>query len=250
MDHGKRNPICSSLITHSLNLDEDIFIDVVHPDSDKDSHCKRGVSTFTRREFDRLDDTGDDEDFRWIPDLEGPEFHNRKLKIKNRSKLKPTIFLSDGILYTRQKTNEVFARVLINGKPSPKPLGRLAYGLNADITCPDGGEVILSNRFDRRSPEGSDRCVVRLPQNDRTKYLITVENHCQLPDELEGTDFRLYYDVVSDPEGKQFDLRRIVNTGCHAAPEEAIEERSDFTLDGFPQKCLVGIMGITESFGG
>src|SRR5215212_6857591 len=95
------SPLRSCLVPHSLSLDEDISIDLVHHDASRSDasvsdagggpHCERGVSTYMRREFNRLKDKGDAEDFRWVADLEGPEFHNRKLKIKHRSKLRPTI---------------------------------------------------------------------------------------------------------------------------------------------------------------
>jgi hypothetical protein len=248
LDPDSGIPIRSSLIPHSLNLDEDISINIIYPgDGDGRSHCERGTSTYMRRGFHRLEDTGDEEDFRWIADLEGAEFHNHKLRIKQRSKLKPTIFLSDGILYTKQKTPESYARVSANGKPSPVALGKLAHGINADVTCLDGGEVVLSNRSESGLPGRNGRCSVRLPRVEHVRYLITIENHCQLPDESEGTDFRLFYDVVKDPEGKEYDLRRIVETGCYGTPEDIIEGRRDFSLDGFPQNCTVSFMGLSNS---
>src|SRR5689334_7851441 len=203
LDPDSRQPVRSSLIAHSLSLDEDIFIDVEYPDTDDTAHCASGVTTYMRREFDRLDDTGDEEDFRWIADLEGPEFHNHKLKLNHRYKLNPTIFISEGILYTREKTDNAFARVPVKGRSSSIALGKFAYGLNTDITCPDGSKIVLSNRADSQSPERRRCCSVRLPQNDCVQYLITIENHCKLADEAEGTDFRLFYEVVKDSEGKE-----------------------------------------------
>jgi hypothetical protein len=243
LDPDKRKPSCSSVIPHSLNLDQDISINVAHSKTDGSPPCERGTSIYTHREFDRLDDTGDDEDFRWVPNLEGPEFHDRKLKIKNKSKLKPTIFISDGILYTRQKTEELFARVSVKGKSLPVALGKFAYGINLDITELNGGEVILSNRYKGEPSEPDPRCSVRLPQNDCIKYLITIENHCQLPADSEGTDFRLFYEVLKVPEKKQFDLRRIVETGCYGEPEEALKDHSNYSLDGYPQSCMAAALG-------
>ena len=247
LDPYTKSPLRSTFIPHSLNLDEDIFIDAVRENTDHITHCERGTSTYMRRGFDRLDDIGDEDDFRWVPDLEGPEFHNRKLRIKRRSILQPTIFLSDGILYTRQKTDERFARISLNGKPSPVPLGKFAHGLSADIMGLDGGELVLGNRSEGESPERSARCLIRLPQSDYVKYLITIENECLLGDETDGTDFRLFYEAVKDPDGQRFDLRRIVETGCYAEPEDPIEGRKDFSLDGFPEKCMVGFLGKTDT---
>lgn len=244
LDPESGEPINSCLFSHTLNLGEDIFINVKRPHARGDSHCAQGTSTYLRRGFDRLNDTGDNEDFRWIADLEGEEFHNRMLMIEQRSKLKPTIFVGEGILYTRQKTYESLARVPINGTESPvKPLGRFAYGMNIDITCPEGGELVLSNRPDIDPRDKSDDCSISLPQEDNVRYMVTIENHCNTADESEGTDFRLFYEALKDPTGKQFDLRRIVETGCHADPEEALEQIIDFSLDGFPERCPVVFVG-------
>jgi hypothetical protein len=247
LDPCTGKPVRSSLVHHSLNLDEDILITVEYPDADQILNCQRGTSTYMRREFDRLDDTGDYEDFRWIANLEGPEFHNRKLKIKHKYKLSPTIFISDGTLYTTDKTEEALARVSIKGESSPVPLGKFAHGMSADITIKDGGELVLSNRCNDESQHSGDCCSVRLPSSDYTKYLITLENHCKVADESEGTDFRLFYEVVRDSREKEFDLRRIVETGCYATPEEKIGERMDFSLDGFPQNCLTVFLGVTQN---
>ncbi|HWX41689.1 MAG TPA: hypothetical protein VN345_11115 [Blastocatellia bacterium] len=241
-----RKPLHSSLVPHSLNLDEDIVIDVEYGDVAEVSHCKRGVSTYTRRDFDRLDDTGDAEDFRWIADLEGPEFYDRRLKIKRRSELKPVIFISDGTLYTSQKTDEVFARVLASDEGPAVPLGKLGYGLSADITYPEGSRVVLKNGSDSGSP-ANKACSTRLLVDGCSKYVITIENYCESPDESDGTDFRLFYDVLQVPGKRRFDLRRIVETGPCAEPEEALDDREDFSLDGSPQICLAGFLGGTQT---
>ena len=240
-------PLRSSLVPHTLNRDEDILIDVIFPDDGGGSRCENGVSTFTRREFNRLDDTGDDRDFRWVPDLEGPEFHNGKLTIKNDKKLQPTIFLTDGILYAREKTDEVFARIVTNGQAPAVALGRVSHGINADISCQKGGAVRLSNIFESESQERGGQCSVTLKHGEGIRYLISIENLCELADESEGTDFRIFYDVVMDPGKLQFDLRRIVETGCYAAPVEALQDRNDFSLDGFPESCVTVFLGRTDS---
>lgn len=243
LDAETRIPIRSSLKPHSLRLDEDILIDVVYPDNDGNLQFQRGVTTYQGGEFDRLCDKGDAEDFRWVADLEGPEFHNLKLRIKNLSELAPALFISSGILYTREKTDEAFARVSVNGKPSPVALGKFAHGINTDITCPKGGEVILSNRSDHELTASSARNSVSLPQSDFIKYLITIENHCDEFDESESTDFRLFYDVLEDPEEKKFDLRRMVATGRFGVPDSVLNGQDNFVLDGYPQNCLTVTRG-------
>jgi hypothetical protein len=239
LDPVTMRPLRSCFKPHSLRLDEDISIDVVYPDYGGSLQFQRGVSTYQGREFDRLCDKGDAEDFRWVADLEGPEFHSQKLRVKNLSELAPTVFISNGVLYTKQKTDEAFARISVKGKPSPVALGKFAHGINADITCPKGGQVILSNRSDNERPECNTRHSVSLPQSDVIKYRITIENHCDSFEESEGTDFRLFYDVLEDFAGKKFDLRRIVATGCYGMPDSALKDQGDFALDGYPQNCLI-----------
>jgi hypothetical protein len=248
---GIRDPICSSLIPHKLNLDEDLSINLIYPDEEDSSQCKLGVSTYTRRGFDRLDDTGDDEDFRWVPDLEGAEFHNAKLTIVKEHRLQPTIFISDGILYTRQKTDELFARTAAGDERAGRLLGKVGNGISADINRVKGGSVVLSNRSAHGSPEYSDSCSVVLEERECVQYLITIENHCQspygFPDESEGTDFRLFYEVLKDPAGKRFDLRRIVETGHAESAKGTLKGREDFVLDGWPESCLGGYLSQTQS---
>lgn len=242
-----REPVGSCLIPHSLSLDDDIAITLAHPHSDEVVSCERGTSKYMGREFDRLRDIGDEEDFRWVADLEGPEFHNHKLKTVHRSKIRPTIFITDGILYTRQKTDEIFARVSAIGKPCAVPLGRLAHGINADITCVDGGAVVISNVYDKAVPDAARCPSVRLPKDDLSRYRITIENHCESQDDSEGTDFRLFYEVLKDPEGKKYDLRRMVETGPYGRPEEVIEEQRNLSLDGYPQNCVVADTSSTNT---
>src|ERR1051325_3817218 len=62
LDSVYGNPIRASLVPHSLNLDQDISINLAYDDAEERSHCERGTSTFTRRGFNRLTDAGDDED--------------------------------------------------------------------------------------------------------------------------------------------------------------------------------------------
>ena len=130
-----------------------------------------------------------------------------------------------------------------NAAGPPVALGKFAHGISTDITCPKGGEVILSNRFDNDLRGSRARNSVSLPQSDLIKYLITIENHCDSFDESESTDFRLFYDVLEDPEEKEFDLRRIVATGRYGMPDAALKEQGDFALDGYPQNCLTGKVG-------
>src|SRR5262245_29967914 len=62
LDPKTMTPINSELVDHSLSLKDDIEIEVVNPE-----HA--GVMKFEPSDFDRLNDKGDKEDFRWVVDL-------------------------------------------------------------------------------------------------------------------------------------------------------------------------------------
>jgi hypothetical protein len=52
------------------------------------------------------------------------------------------------------------------------------------------------------------------------------------------TDFRLFYEVLNDPDGQQFDVQRIVENGGRGDPRAFLPSNKDFSLDNYPQVCL------------
>lgn len=64
-----------------------------------ESASRTGASIYQNEgiKFDRQADTGDPEDFRWVVDMEGKEFHDRMLSLApNRKMLAPLLHISGG----------------------------------------------------------------------------------------------------------------------------------------------------------
>ena len=208
-----------------------------------------GISTYKPTgEFQRGDPRSDEEDFRWIPDLEGPEFHNTTLTINPSFERAPRFFLFNAEFYTKRRTDHELSRVSLNSSPSRRDLGRLAYNVSADIILEKNGFLTLSDRPIAASQELSDD-VKRLEYEPSIKYLITVQNHCSVPGDFDGTDFRLYYDVVADPRGVTFDLRRIVPRHSRFLGAPADTDRQEYAADGYPENCAMGLLGRHDGFG-
>lgn len=230
-------PMKSSLVPHSLSLDEDIWIKVDRPRT-------KGVSMYRGgQDFNRLDDRGDERDFRWVVDLEGVEFHQRRLPRKAgergiRSGLRPLIFISDGMLYTENRTDEKVALVSSNPGQQPKALGRVAFKIGADLFPGEGGSVELSN---------GRRNSIKLHSKRHTRYSITIENLCSVNRGQGMTDFRLFYEILNVPDREQFDIQRIVENGRRGDLGSVLAEHPDFSLDNYPQVCLSGFLGQTDS---
>ena len=245
LDPKTMTPINSELVDHSLSLNDDIEIEVLNPE-------QAGVLKFAPPafnwlpEFDRLNDKGDEEDFRWVVDLEGEEFHNEKLEFKDPSQIKPRIFISSGILYTEIIADEIMARVSANGRQGPWSLGRVAFRVGMDVICKsvDGG-VILRNKNDQS--EACPPLMNGLNNDPPNKYLITIENLCTFDRNRAkpGTDFRHFYDVLRDSDDREFDLQRVVDNAGRGDLGKVTDNRPDHSLDTPPLNCLIGSLSRT-----
>lgn len=199
--------------------------------------------------FNRFNDTGDPEDFRWVTDLEGTEFHGRKLQPK-RDGFKSTLRLSHGAFYTLKKTRRFFGRRIIAGPGAGNPpefMGKLAHNVGIDIVCAeDSGRVIIKNKG------ASSQLELPRPVGDNgdvfgSTYEILIENSCE-PTFGRPGDFPLVYGALSDPSGVKYDLVVAVPAG-HSLDRggEAFANKPEFRLDGEPQVCNTGFLGISET---
>lgn len=241
LDPGTGKPVGSTLINHQLNLDGDIWITVHNSQT-------TGISPYQKPgDFSRFSDQYDEKDFRWVVDLEGKEFHNRELGVKtlqqqSDSTLRPMIFISDGILYTEKRTDEILARVSMNGERDPVMLGKVAYKIGAGLFPGKGGRVELSNRTG-----AGTKNLVELPSSPNVKYKVTIDNLCSIDRNLGGTDFQLFYRILYDPADRRFDLQRIVENYGRGDLGVPLKGDPNFSLDNLPQVCLSGFLGETQS---
>jgi hypothetical protein len=238
-------PIESKLLSHSLDEQRNIKVTAEKPGTS-------GVEKYENRslEFDPERDLGDPKDFRWIIDLEGEKFGGQKLELKPHhsvampKKLGPVITVSHGKVYTEKRSDEKFAVISVNnGVRQPEFLGRIAHRIGVDIRCDDqnGGAVSLSNAGGKNS--------LSLKAEPNKRYLITFDNLCPPSDELRGgTDFRYIFDAVSNQNGEQFDLQRVVENGGRGNSDEAIAGHPDFSLDAQEQPCQGGNLGQGDGF--
>lgn len=242
LERGTGAPTSSSLVKHRLNLDADIWITVHKSETEGVSfHEKPGP-------FSRFQGEDDEKDFRWALDLEGAEFHERRLEMrrlaeKSDTALRPMIFISDGILYTEKRTDEMLARVSMNGDRNPIPLGKVAYKIGIGLFPGKGGRVVVSNG----PGAGTETKPVELSSNPNVKYKVTIDNLCSIDRNQGGTDFQLFYKILDDPDARRFDLQRIVENGGRGDPGVVLKHHPNLSLDNLPQICLSGFLGETES---
>jgi len=205
--------LVSELVSHQLGFDRNLSIEVVNPAQPGITKYQNGNNQFNRR-----DNQTDPRDYRWIVDLEGPAFRNQPIAfpplIKDPISIKPVITISDGILYTQQRTSSHFfalpteeaANSQAFNQNSPGYLGPVAFKIGFDVVCEDKPEsgILFKNDSDggtllelRKGPVGK-------------KYMITVMNECDFQGDVSGaSDFTLYYKAVSYPDQGVFDLKRV-----------------------------------------
>ena len=181
-------------------------------------------------DFDRTQLTGDLEDFRWIIDFETNLNDGEPVELKAPDVPVTEMYVSKPRLYADQEsiTDDLYNLVSLgpDGEPipnkEPEPFGFFTEGIRADISCQDGGAVIL--RVD--GPQGFQ---VHLPHGYGPHEII-IQNICppKAQDEeeieadsededtgdsdttngtsMEPTDFRLFYSLIKDTAGKKFDV--------------------------------------------
>jgi hypothetical protein len=186
-----------------LNNDNEVSIDTENP-------TEPGVRIFKADSdnylFNRIADSGDPEDFRWVLDLQGELLHGGALTLRRNSdeyRCRPRIFIRHGIFYTHSKTPQQYFRYPLTGQTGIVRLGKLADKVGADIVCdPIRGNVTV---------EVKNKQTFNLPADDglKTRYRIDISNLCDpsVPNCPATSDFPHYYTVASDIDGIKFDLQ-------------------------------------------
>jgi hypothetical protein len=210
--------------------------------------------------FDRLSDTGDPEDFRWIMNLQGEDFHGEHLRLKRGGSgdtlLRPRITVPSAIFYTLEKTPVKFRRFRHPEDPRSRPIGKIADQVGADILCrPDEhGQKLVTLKIG-----GTGRALYRNTEEGRGfRYAIKITNLCRrvgTGEPLCGdqSDFPHYYKVAQDDDDIKFDLGTMHPPGdpdgrtvISQFNESYFPEFRGFRSDGPPQVCSVGFFGLAN----
>jgi hypothetical protein len=105
----------------------------------------------------------------------------------------PELFVLDNFLLVDKKNNT----------GDPTTFGLFTEGIKADLKCQKGGAVVL--RID--GPQGFQ---IHLPHVCGQTHEIKVDNTCPQDKKTtatESTDFNLYYSVIEETNGTQFDVQ-------------------------------------------
>lgn len=192
-------------------------------------------------DFDRRALGADPEDFRWVVDFEKDLNCGKRVKLKHCDVHVTEMYVAKPRLYagTDLFTQDPYFLVRLDPEtnepvPNEDPVlfGFFSEEIKADITCQDGGAVVL--RVD--GPQGFH---VALPPGNQP-HEITIKNICPPKakeedgdtsdnsditgdgsDPLKPTDFRLFYSLIVDTDGNKYDVKPPPNHGegavCNAS---------------------------------
>ncbi len=235
----------STIVNFPVDSAKEIRIEAVNQSGE-------GVSTYLNNDipFNKDADQGDPEDFRWVIDFEGKEFHDRKLTLTNPEMLRPRIHINSGIFYTQKKSTELLGRVNWDFDSPWLFIGKAADAVGADIQVDRNNNEVVLTLGDKGSAP------LRLKKEPGTRYEIVVRNerHQFMP-MGDGADFRLWYNVLSDSSGKKFDIRRVEEYDVSGSGLNAPPASRRFLsygpgtrarlLDAYPYICVGVFLGQT-----
>lgn len=194
-------PGASTLIQPPVDITGNIRFEVINP-------LRPGVFRHENGSFMRPNGSMDEQHFGWILDMEGPGMHNEKLELIPLSvggvRRLRKVLIPHATFYTRSLSDYVYARVNAkrNAKERGVMLGRIAGEIGAAIHCePRSGSGI------RLTVEGGTPRF--LPWTSGLKYDITLRN--LRPDNVPhmNSDFPLYYSVLRDPDGDEYNIAHV-----------------------------------------
>ena len=164
------------------------------------SPMKRGISFYQKGAFNRRAGIGDPRDFRWASDLEGTEFYNEQVTIKE-NQLGPILNMTSGEFYTRAKSHPLMRR---QGDGTFHHFGSVAEEIAADFFN-IGGDVVL-----RSAKSGKE--ILRLPKKPDTSYEIILENQPVTEGHMASMassshHFQYYYNVIAKPKSEWFEFK-------------------------------------------
>jgi len=161
---------------------------------------KRGISFYQGTAFDRKAGIGDPRDFRWAVDIEGTEFYNQQVTIKE-NQLGPIVRLTSGEFYTKARSRPTMRR---QGDGSFQYFGSVAEEIAADFRIMRGDVVLRSAK--------SGKELLRLPRKPATTYEIIFENQPVTEGHMasmasSSDHFQYYYQVITKPKTEWFEFK-------------------------------------------
>ena len=157
-------------------------------------------------QFDRSKDSGDPEDFRWILDLEGGEFHKRQLTLTNPDKIGAIFRIAHGAVYTKRKSKDSYYRVVQDSEESLTELGKVADQIGVDIFLDNAATGVMLRR------SGGEAEPLFLSRESGVRYEINVAYEPDASDAMAGVNhFRYWYQAFADLSGKRFDIKLLRN---------------------------------------
>jgi hypothetical protein len=191
----ERSPLGPDLIRLERDdLGDEVFFDVVNP-------VHSGVSIYTNGEtFDRSPLIDDENDFRWMVEFDGPEFHNRPLQV-NEGIFNPIIYIRNGTFYTAKKSLLQKIHPMTFTAPGPGPQ-EFTWFVGADVFL---GESESSATLRYGAGDAQSYTFTKGPEK---MYLVVVLNLAPSdhPSSKMASDFQFYYDAFDVPLQEKFDV--------------------------------------------
>jgi len=197
---------------------------------------KRGISFFQSGAFNRQAGIGDPKDFRWVVDLEGSEFYNEQVRIKE-NQLGPIVRMTSGEFYTKGRSRPLMRR---QGDGTFQLFGSIADEIAADLPI-KGGDVVL-----RSTKSGKE--ILRLPRKPATTYEIIFENlpvtDGHMATMVGSSDhFQYYYHVIAKPKTEWFEFK-IAAPGANVAGDSNPFTFIAASYEPAPDPATCGIVGL------
>jgi hypothetical protein len=156
----------------------------------------------------RPDDQNGQNDFSWLIDLEGSEFHGTPLDLKP-GLLKPIIHLPNGSLFTQYKSVDL-KRWQGQNSSGASDFGFVPETIALHLDLHPGQELVLKD-----TTPGAEEDIFRLPYNPSPlapPYLVEIKNVRKVPHK--DSDFSLYYQLFNGVAAdKHFDFKANEDSG-------------------------------------
>lgn len=200
------------------------------------SPVKRGISLYQSGAFDRKAGIGDARDFRWAVDVEGAEFYNQQVTIKE-NQLGPILRMTSGEFYTKGKSRPLMRR---QGDGTFQLFGSIAEEIAADFVT--RGDVVL-----RSAKSGKE--ILRLPAKPGSTYEIIFENQPVIDGHMtsmasNSDHLQYYYQVIAKPKTEWFEFK-VADRGVTAALGDSNQFRV-VSASYAPDPATCGLWGLLK----